>query len=250
MANQKITEKIKNILSLSKIDEYSVVLPSELDRVSYIEVNKFLENSGGQWNKQFKKHLFRETTKELYQSIDSGVAQDQKQIWQAYFTPKELAVRLVEIAEVSGQSCLEPSCGEGALLDEIYAQGAFKIQGIELNPEFANQAASKGYDVVVSDFLTTPLNIIEQVDRVVMNPPFTKNQDCKHVEHAYKFLKPGGRLVAIMGNNQTRKPFIKLIEDKTYKIKELEKGAFKSSGTMVNTLILTLDKPEAAAILV
>ncbi len=32
-----------------------------------------------------------------------------------------------------------------------------------------------------------------------MNPPFSRQQDIRHVMHAAKFLKPGGRLVAVMG---------------------------------------------------
>ena len=33
-----------------------------------------------------------------------------------------------------------------------------------------------------------------------MNPPFSRDQDCRHVCHAFNFLKPGGKLVAIVGS--------------------------------------------------
>lgn len=36
-------------------------------------------------------------------------------------------------------------------------------------------------------------------DRIIMNPPFSDRRDAQHVQHAYGLLKPGGRLVAIMG---------------------------------------------------
>ncbi|NKF21567.1 PLxRFG domain-containing protein [Solimonas marina] len=36
-------------------------------------------------------------------------------------------------------------------------------------------------------------------DRIIMNPPFSDGRDMQHVRHAYDLLKPGGRLVAIMG---------------------------------------------------
>ncbi|MRR49383.1 MAG: PLxRFG domain-containing protein [Rhodocyclaceae bacterium] len=36
-------------------------------------------------------------------------------------------------------------------------------------------------------------------DRILMNPPFGDRRDAEHVRHAYTLLKPGGRLVAIMG---------------------------------------------------
>lgn len=37
-------------------------------------------------------------------------------------------------------------------------------------------------------------------DRIIMNPPFSDRRDAQHVRHAYGLLKPGGRLVAIMGD--------------------------------------------------
>jgi len=36
-------------------------------------------------------------------------------------------------------------------------------------------------------------------DRIIMNPPFSDRRDAEHVRHAYSLLRPGGRIVAIMG---------------------------------------------------
>lgn len=38
-------------------------------------------------------------------------------------------------------------------------------------------------------------------DRILMNPPFSDGRDIEHVRHAYSLLKPGGRIVAIMGES-------------------------------------------------
>jgi len=38
-------------------------------------------------------------------------------------------------------------------------------------------------------------------DRIVMNPPFSDGRDMQHVRHAYDLLKPGGRLVSLMGES-------------------------------------------------
>ena len=38
-------------------------------------------------------------------------------------------------------------------------------------------------------------------DRILMNPPFSDGRDIQHVRHAFGLLKPGGRLVAIMGES-------------------------------------------------
>ncbi|MEN9926674.1 MAG: hypothetical protein RL268_2800, partial [Pseudomonadota bacterium] len=37
-------------------------------------------------------------------------------------------------------------------------------------------------------------------DRIIMNPPFSNRRDAEHVRHAFDLLKPGGRIVAIMGD--------------------------------------------------
>jgi len=88
-------------------------------------------------------------------------------------------------------------------------------------------------------------------DRIVMNPPFEKGQDVKHVLHAYSLLKPGGRVVAIMGAG------VSFRQDKLYRdfrqtlralggtMEKLPPGSFKASGTGVNAVVVTLDKPEA-----
>lgn len=83
-----------------------------------------------------------------------------------------------------------------------------------------------------------------------MNPPFANLQDVDHVTHAFNFLKPGGRLVAIMGEGaffrQDRKAqeFRALLD--VHGISEqLPAGSFEASGTNVNTRIVILDKTGA-----
>lgn len=79
-----------------------------------------------------------------------------------------------------------------------------------------------------------------------MNPPFGRQADIKHVSHALKFLKPGGLLVSVMASsvtfrsNKLTTDFRQLIVDRGGHIKELPEGAFKSSGTMVNTVIVVI----------
>jgi 16S rRNA G1207 methylase RsmC len=81
-----------------------------------------------------------------------------------------------------------------------------------------------------------------------MNPPFSKGQDIQHVTHALGFLKPGGRLVAIMGAGVTFRQdkrateFRELVQAMGGTIARLPEGSFKSSGTMVNTVIVVIDK--------
>lgn len=74
--------------------------------------------------------------------------------------------------------------------------------------------------------------------------PFAKSADAAHVLHAYDFLIPGGRLVAVMAAS------VEFRETKAYRaVRELAsrvtrnpEGSFKPSGTNVNTAIVVIEK--------
>jgi 16S rRNA G1207 methylase RsmC len=79
-----------------------------------------------------------------------------------------------------------------------------------------------------------------------MNPPFCKGQDIAHITHALKFLKNGGRLVAVASAGVTFRQdrryveFRNLIASLGGTIEMLPDGAFKSSGTDVSTCIIVV----------
>jgi hypothetical protein len=117
-----------------------------------------------------------------------------------YFpTPKELVDDLIVQANPSdGMHILEPSAGKGSIADGIRAAApGARIDVVEPVGDLRTILEAKGYDVVAYNFLDYEPG--EIYDRVVMNPPFEDYQDVTHVLHAYDLLKPGGRLVAIMG---------------------------------------------------
>jgi 16S rRNA G1207 methylase RsmC len=75
-------------------------------------------------------------------------------------------------------------------------------------------------------------------DRILMNPPFERGDDIRHIEHARKFLKPGGRLVAICADGPRQRERLQPIASQW---RSLPAGTFKESGTMVNTALLVID---------
>ena len=89
-------------------------------------------------------------------------------------------------------------------------------------------------------------------DRIIMNPPFSKGQEARHVAHAYRFLKPGGRLVAVTSNmagersNNTDKQFRQWLDVVAADEYPLPEGAFKEAinSTNVNAKVIVIDKPE------
>ena len=124
---------------------------------------------------------------------------------QFYWTPPSVIDAALEYASVwtkhgySGERpalrVLEPSCGDGRILDAVRGAG-YRALGFEYHPGRAAEARAKGHSVVTGNFLEQPAR--PEFDRVVMNPPFYGRHYVKHVRHAAKFLKPGGVLVSIL----------------------------------------------------
>ena len=165
-----------------------------------------------------------------------------------YFpTPAPLAARMVELAELeANQEVLEPSAGTGNICKAILDAGA-KVFAVEQNytlSEYlsklitpaAERAAGICKNVLQGDFLEQKGNL-GTFDRIVMNPPFENRGDIKHILHARRMLKPGGKLVAICANGPRQREELEPLAD-TWE--ELPEGTFKQSGTGINTVLLTM----------
>jgi hypothetical protein len=75
-----------------------------------------------------------------------------------------------------------------------------------------------------------------------MNPPFANADDIKHIMHALKMLKPGGRLVAICANGPRQNDKLRpLVEARGGIWEELPSDTFIGAGTGVRTVLLLLD---------
>lgn len=162
---------------------------------------------------------------------------------QFYASPEAVIKRAIDAAGIlnlrewksnapAPRKILEPSCGDGRIMDALRAMG-HDVTGFEVHAGRAAEARLKGHAVVCANFLEQPAK--PEFDNVVMNPPFYGRHYVKHVQHALKFLKPGGVLVAILPATAH------------YDHKELEGewmdlpvGSFSESGTNVPTGILKI----------
>lgn len=157
---------------------------------------------------------------------------------QFYWTPDATVKRvLADIHPLEGQRVLEPSCGDGRFLDALRAKGA-SVFGIEVDPRRAAICRAKGHTVLGINFLETVP--VEDFDLVVMNPPFYGTHHVKHVLHALKFLKPGGKLIAILPASARYDH--KLLDGRW---EDLPVGSFLESGTGINTTVLTMFRKES-----
>lgn len=245
----RVSNDVLKVLSDADLSGNRLVLQGQLDRKMYVNVNKVLGAAGWKWDRKAKAHTCEgEAVDVLERVLLTGEVTIAKDEFQFFPTPKAIVERLIGLAGIKpGMRVLEPSAGKGAIAHACADLGG-KVDCIELME--ANFAALAGemrfFGVTKADFLEVPVH--ESYDRVVMNPPFARQADIKHVIHAYKFLVDGGRLVSVMSNGVTfredklTKSFRALIDDVGGEIIELPQGAFKESGTMVNTVIVFLDK--------
>lgn len=242
----KIPLDVIEIIGRSIIKENVLFLPPiQLDRKLYLSVNKCLTFIGGKWNRYEKGHIFDTDPSDLLdEMLNTGEFTDVKKEFQFFETPKDIVFRMINLANIkSGEILLEPSAGHGAILDEFPKENYYVA--IELFSGCVDVLRNKGYSVSETDFLTVePMD----VDKIVMNPPFSKQQDIDHVLHAWACLAPGGRLVSIMSNspffreNKKSKDFRTFLNMNNARVIDLDPGAFKESGTMVNTKIVVIDK--------
>lgn len=267
MKTLKLSSDAAAVIKASVITETKLVLPAapRLAPALYKEVNKVIEAAGGTWNRGAQAHLFTSDPRErLASAVDTLVlnldltvaapklqAAAKKKELQAFYTPAALARRVVQLADVNGKWVLEPSCGAGALVEAAFEAGAKTVIGFDVDADALLKIPLRSNLVLkTQDFLTTlpPADEVAKVDRIVMNPPFTKGQDIKHVLHALQFLRRGGRLVAIMYPESTSKTaFLDgLPPGAQFTLREhVPAGAFKESGTEIATVIVVIDKAGA-----
>lgn len=250
----RIGRIIPALKAVTYVDDESTTLKLNLkmDPKDYAVLKEVFESIGGKWHRASGTHVFKETPMDhINQIIETG--QFKKKYNLGYFpTQPELARTTLEDADIDyfdGMRMLEPSMGQAHFADVAKEMlPGVVISGYEMNPE--NHAiASKRHDCQLGDFLLQEPT--GDYDLVVMNPPFEKQQDIAHVLHAMKFLKPGGQMVAIMSASVTFRTdkkstaFRDIVEELGGRILVNDSGAFKASGTMVNTVTVIMKNEPA-----
>lgn len=243
----RIDNEVLAVISRASVEGNKLFLTGQLDRNMYTKTNKVLEAAGGKWNKKAKAHVFDTSAADrIDQMIVTGSIEIPKDEFEFFPTPLNVATDVCLLASIrEGMSILEPSAGRADLLQPIkeFNLDINCVEKMEANYRFLLTLPwIKG--VVCCDFLDVPTNRL--FDRIIMNPPFGRQADIKHVNHALRLLDPSGLLVAIMGagvtfrDNKLTQDFRALVESRNGYINPLPEGSFKASGTMVNTCVVVI----------
>jgi len=236
----------------------TVWLPSEmLD--NYKDIRAALLNAGATYKKN--SFVFPNDAEPYINRLMGGESVNIKKEFQFFATPPDLAKYLVSLADISSGdlTVLEPSAGQGAIVKALLDKcpslivHAFELMDINRN------VLSKIKDCVIlgEDFLAdqitkgthTSTNVKNiHFDRIVANPPFSKNQDIDHIAEMYARLKKGGKLVSICSKhfqhstNKKEIAFKRFLDKVGADIEEVPAGAFKESGTTIATCIIIINK--------
>ncbi|PWB44642.1 MAG: hypothetical protein C3F19_00825 [Rhodocyclales bacterium] len=152
-------------------------------------------------------------------------------------TPAETAQAMIDAAELKeDMAVLEPSAGWGHIAEKIREAGV-EPDVVELAADRRELLEAKGFTIVGSDFI----DVDGEYDRIILNPPFSDRRDAEHVQHAYALLKPGGRLVALMGEgvffgqDKKAQEFREWLESVGGTSEKLEAGTFLDPSLPANT---------------
>lgn len=242
----KIDQDILTIIEQGNTEDNLYFLPNkQLDRKIYLAVNKVVECLGGKWNRKAKAHVFDSDISGIIDDVLlTGEVIDKKKEFQFFETPPAIVDQLIRLAEIQpNHKCLEPSAGHGNIAEALCEiVGNDNVICVELDFKNVKILTDKGFSVYGDDFLQYTSFV--KYDRIVMNPPFTQQQDISHVEKALSHLRDNGILVSVMSagvmfrQNKKTLSFWERIKRYNFKIIELPQGAFKVSGTLVNAIIL------------
>lgn len=260
----KLTLDQIKILREGELDGNKFYLQWQLDRKQYVSINEVLETIGLKRNRKEKAHIADCTSEELEEAIadiiETGEVETLKETikkFQFYETPKEVAEYLVELADIwEFDNVLEPSAWHGAIIKEIRKKKYAFMEAVEIDPVKYNHLYQElfMYPTLLAEksrFVDDRLTEWDFLhydrmtfDKIIANPPFSKSQDVKHILKMYEILSEWGRLVSVASAS------IKTRQGKLYdELRELNPEyydlpdwSFKESGTMVNTVIVVINK--------
>jgi hypothetical protein len=231
---------------------YVSLPPQQLERKLYQEVAQALQLIGGKWKGgKTQAFEFKEDPTELLAEIASGEKRNLKKEFQFFATPPDIAAKMA--AELwlypKGEPYTigEPNGGQGALIMAVWAEMGKEVPVYTYEPMPTNLIFLKRLSAVKilgPDFLDCHFKF----DRIIANPPFTNNQDIDHIMHMYECLNPNGRMVTLAstswetGSQKKQVEFREWLSAKDASIEKIDKGAFKESGTNIETRMIIINK--------
>lgn len=243
---------VEEILKHCTLEDNVLRLPQvQFNKKSYAEAKKWIEEAGGSWQGgKVQGFIFPFNPERVFSILNEGKRCNLAQDFQFFETPSDVADWLVMLAGGIHEhdKVLEPSAGRGALVRAIHRSCPDAVVDCyEMMPENKELLSGLGgINIIGDDF--TKSTIGKKYTKIIANPPFSGNQDIRHVRMMYDMLEPGGTLASItsahweFAEEKTCRDFRQWLEDVGGAKYEIESGAFKESGTGVRTLAIVIKR--------
>jgi hypothetical protein len=238
---------VKTALEALVSEGNRIVLPKSIrfSRETYTKVKDLMKKAEGTYKRNGFDFAEDVDTEDVLQRLRKGEVINTKKELQQFYTPRDLALRVQDLAGdiYPGSLILEPSAGRGALLEGLDKD---LIHCCELDERNRQYLTEQGYTLVGKDFMEFETD--QLYDLILANPPFTKNQDIMHVRKMYELLADDGVLVSVMSigwqQNSMKKQttFREWISEIEADVIDIPAGMFKESGTTVSTCIVKIRK--------
>jgi len=241
---------------ISPDNEYIIKLPNfQMPSEVYQIIKKKLNKIGGKWiGGKIQGFKFDFAPRLLLEDIKNGKDINLKKDYQFYATPQKIANEMVEKLELKDNvSILEPSAGRGNLIKSIPNNDTYEVyyfelmpQNLELLEKNLKNKEFKKLEFLGTDFLEYNGNM--KFDRIIANPPFSKNQDIIHTKKMFELLNDNGVMVVITstswynGKQKKQIEFKEWLNSIKHDIIFIDSGSFKESGTNVKTIMLKIKK--------
>lgn len=247
---------VEEILRHCTLENNVLKLPQvQFNKKSYAEAKKWIEEAGGTWQGgKVQGFTFPFNAERVFSILHEGKRCNLQQDFQFFATPAEVANWLVMLAGGvhENEKILEPSAGTGAIIDAIHRSCKdVTVDCFELMPENKEILSKKeNIRILGDDFTSFDLSLY---DKIIANPPFSKNQDIRHVRRMYERLSDGGTVAAIMskhwkiGKESECAEFREWLDDVGGKSYDIEEGAFKDSGTGIPTTAVVIRKAKGGS---
>lgn len=263
---RNVDDDVLAVLARMKVEGQILQPVSEtLPRALYERLNKVLEGMGGKW-KRGKGHVFADVP-DLADRVEAVLAtgnyhcqKTADQLAAFFRTPEWLAKQLAEeiVAKVSIHGrFLEPSAGDGRLAMALLSAGIpiGNVLCVESDEKRAQGLQNAGFETVHGDFLGDDLQTLEggrglmrgsSFRGILMNPPFTRGADIKHVHRALTMRDARFCFRAIMSagilwkQDKSTVALREYIKDLGGTITPLPPGTFASEGTEVQTCVVRI----------
>lgn len=244
---QEILKKCTVVGNVIKLPE------GQLDKKVYGDISNAFKKIGGKWKGgNTQGFVFEYDPSELLAGLAAGLKTNLKQDFQFYPTPEVICGFLVHLADLRPTDrILEPSAGRGAIINAIHAiMPKINVSYCELMPynrTFLEKIPNTTF--LQEDFLKLATG--QKFDKILANPPFSKNQDIDHFYKMWDLLEDGGKIISVMskhwcsGGKKKENEFRAFLKSHESFTIEMEGGTFKGAGTMVESCVVEIRKPSA-----